>query len=97
MTWTYEQISLHAKNSNNNNRIPLADKSYWRQVQLVMSQLDGLVLGYNANCPSNQTLSSVDLFLLNMMGDLDDLIPALRRKLSSKNEGDKDRVSTLFV
>jgi len=48
-----------------------------------MNQLDGLVAGYNQHSHSVgvKSLNFHDLFLLNMVGDLDDLIPAMNLRL----------------
>lgn len=48
---------------------------YWNVVRNTMVQFLALVEGYNAN--HEQYLSAADLFLLNSLGDIDDLMPAL--------------------
>ena len=49
-----------------------ADK-YWAHVGHVVKQLDGLVQGYNDHCAKGQQLSTGDLWLLNMDGDVLDV------------------------
>ncbi len=53
---------------------------YWIHVGLVLQQLQGLSDGYNAVAPSNQKLSLMELTLLNMDGDLDELVVALGKR-----------------
>jgi len=52
---------------------------YWHQVDLVLSQLRGLVHGYQSTCSSfgGCGLDETDFLLLNAGGDLEDLLPAL--------------------
>eukprot|EP01133_Synstelium_polycarpum_P010774 gene10774-12552_t len=53
--------------------------TYWNQISLIMDQTDHMVFGYNAAIVDTQysKISIVDLFVLNMFGDLFDIMPAL--------------------
>eukprot|EP01121_Diplochlamys_sp_Union-15-3_P017329 TRINITY_DN607_c0_g1_i1.p1 TRINITY_DN607_c0_g1~~TRINITY_DN607_c0_g1_i1.p1 ORF type:complete len:533 (-),score=75.69 TRINITY_DN607_c0_g1_i1:57-1655(-) len=46
--------------------------SYWQNVGFILSQLDGLVAGYN-KFTSDSALTEMDFLLLNMAGDIEDL------------------------
>ena len=61
---------------------------YWNVVGNTMVQFLALVEGYNAN--HEQYLSASDLFLLNSLGDIDDLMPALNYT-DYKGNGTKKR------
>lgn len=64
MTWTTQSVLVRARHS-----------TYWKTVGFTMNQLMGLVEGYNA--VSDMPLTMLDLFALNSIGDMDDLIPAV--------------------
>jgi hypothetical protein len=49
---------------------------YNAQVGLVMKQFNGILNGYNDNRGSYPVLTALQLHLLNMDGDMDDLLPA---------------------
>jgi len=81
MQWTRDQIDVTGPGGGDHH-------FYWNQVDMVMIQLDGMVGGYNAFRPTGaRPLSDRDLFLLNMLGDTDDLIPALTRQLMIEDFG----------
>lgn len=40
-------------------------RAFWRAIALTVSQLDGLVAGYNAHCPPEHRLSTAELLLLS--------------------------------
>jgi len=50
---------------------------FWRHVQLVLVQLDGLIAGYQATAPKNEYLSYSDIVIINLTGDLGVLLDAL--------------------
>eukprot|EP01116_Phalansterium_solitarium_P000183 TRINITY_DN10100_c0_g1_i1.p1 TRINITY_DN10100_c0_g1~~TRINITY_DN10100_c0_g1_i1.p1 ORF type:complete len:556 (-),score=154.75 TRINITY_DN10100_c0_g1_i1:222-1889(-) len=76
VAYTQATIAWTTKQANAN-----AGDRYWDQVQLVLAQLDGLVGGQNDYAAAADTkLEFWQLYLLNMLGDLDDLIPALQRQ-----------------
>jgi hypothetical protein len=50
---------------------------YWTGVKAIVSQLDGLVAGYTALAPENETLSAFDIWSVGAIGDYLDLITAL--------------------
>jgi Phospholipase B len=52
---------------------------------LALAQTEGLWRGYNDRAPLRRKLSLADLLLLNMVGDLDDVIPALDMKQRREN------------
>jgi hypothetical protein len=62
---------------------------YWNVVGNTMVQFLALVEGYNAN--SDYYLSTSDLFMLNSLGDIDDLMPALNFTEVSKNSKNPTR------
>jgi len=55
-----------------------ADHDFWGAVRGIVSQFDGLLEGSQRFCPGSRDLSETDLLLLNLNGDLFDIIPALR-------------------
>ncbi|KAK5581145.1 hypothetical protein RB653_001174 [Dictyostelium firmibasis] len=71
--WLTENIeSINTFSVNNKH------SQYWKQINLIMDQINGMVDGYNdANSNKTQTMSLHDFFVLNMFGDLFDLMPAL--------------------
>lgn len=74
--WTSLQVSLHANNASGE------DYQYWQFVSLMLDQFNGLVLGYNQYQTFDKQLSANDFWLMNSMGDMDDIIPAMKRKLT---------------
>ena len=65
MSWTLQSVLAGESSS-----------PYWNVVGLTMTQLLSLSEGYNAAMPS-YPLTTLDLFMLNSIGDMDDLIPAV--------------------
>lgn len=61
--------------------------SYWKQVALLLAQFDGLVSAYNTYQPREKYLTPDDLWLLNSVGDLDDIVPAMVRLANIKKFG----------
>eukprot|EP00873_Tetraselmis_striata_P040867 jgi/Tetstr1/461131/TSEL_006270.t1 len=53
---------------------------YWSAVGDVLAQFDGLLEGYAEFCASSREMFTIDLLLLNMLGDLYDVMPALARR-----------------
>jgi hypothetical protein len=51
--------------------------AYWKGMSAILSQFDGMVAGYTALAPSDQTLSLFDLQSVGAIGDYLDLIVAL--------------------
>lgn len=64
-TWMRSQITSN----------PAAD--YWIGMGSIVSQFDGMVAGYTALAPANETLSVFDLQSIGAVGDYLDLIAAL--------------------
>eukprot|EP00656_Telonema_subtile_P008417 TRINITY_DN1392_c0_g1_i1.p1 TRINITY_DN1392_c0_g1~~TRINITY_DN1392_c0_g1_i1.p1 ORF type:complete len:578 (-),score=100.78 TRINITY_DN1392_c0_g1_i1:111-1844(-) len=54
---------------------------FWRALGLVLAQFDGLMAGYAQAAPATEALSLFDFQMLNGVGDLFDLIPAVIPKL----------------
>jgi len=79
MAWTVEQVKLHRK-------VHGPDTDYWNQVGLVMTQLSAMTEGFNAAPSRSHHLPTAALFIMNMAGDMDDLLPALERR-SAKMRG----------
>eukprot|EP01100_Stratorugosa_tubuloviscum_P012713 TRINITY_DN612_c0_g1_i1.p1 TRINITY_DN612_c0_g1~~TRINITY_DN612_c0_g1_i1.p1 ORF type:complete len:552 (-),score=253.66 TRINITY_DN612_c0_g1_i1:204-1859(-) len=51
--------------------------TYWRHVNYVFQQMDGLLQGYNQFIQDpSKILRPLDMYMLNAAGDLEDLIPA---------------------
>lgn len=50
---------------------------YWVGVKSIVNQLDGLVAGYTATAPANETLTAFDIWSIGAIGDYLDLITAL--------------------
>jgi len=73
MAWTVEQVKLHRK-------VHGPDTDYWNQVGLVMTQLSAMTEGFNAAPSRSHHLPTAALFIMNMAGDMDDLLPALERR-----------------
>jgi hypothetical protein len=65
LSWTLDSV-LNGENSS----------PYWNVVGLSMTQLLSMVEGYNARI-KDFPLSTLDFFLMNSIGDMDDLIPAM--------------------
>jgi len=51
--------------------------TFWEQVALQLRLFDGLVDGYSAAAPADQKMGTFDFWILNSMGDMDDLSIAL--------------------
>jgi len=54
--------------------------AFWQHGALILAQLDGLVDGYLSVAPVETAFTRMDLILVNGLGDLLDLIPALNPK-----------------
>mmetsp|Transcript_26334 Transcript_26334/g.73628 ORF Transcript_26334/g.73628 Transcript_26334/m.73628 type:complete len:590 (-) Transcript_26334:224-1993(-) len=65
--WTREQIT----------RSGSAD-TYWDNVGFIYAQLDGLLQGANDHLDPTERLSRMDLLLLNLQGDMEDVLQAAR-------------------
>ena len=61
--WVRDQIAKVA---------PTGDM-FWVGMAHLMSQFDGLVAGYGSAAPQNESLSAMDLYMNNAVGDLEDL------------------------
>jgi hypothetical protein len=62
IAWTRQQA---ASNSND---------EFWNVIAQILAQFDGLVDGYKrSECSANQPLTALDLWFMNMDGDLEDL------------------------
>lgn len=59
--------------------------SFWEAVRLSTRQLDGIQQGYSAVLGHVQHLSLVDFWMLNSIGDMDDLIPAMNYTRQKKS------------
>ncbi|KAH0796052.1 Laminin A family protein [Histomonas meleagridis] len=46
---------------------------YWKDIGLVINQVDGMLRGLNEGVPESDQLSEIDFWLLQSAGDLDDL------------------------
>ena len=65
MEYMRSQIALHS------------DEDFWVHVNLTMNQWQGFVDGYNSVAPAEEKLDDDTLYALTLIGDLDDLCPAL--------------------
>eukprot|EP01113_Clastostelium_recurvatum_P033533 TRINITY_DN443_c0_g1_i1.p1 TRINITY_DN443_c0_g1~~TRINITY_DN443_c0_g1_i1.p1 ORF type:complete len:558 (-),score=91.19 TRINITY_DN443_c0_g1_i1:82-1719(-) len=68
----------------------------------VLDQFNGIVAGYNAAASPNQQLGPEELLLLNLMGDIDDIIAACEQQEQDEDEEawmkwSKDRVETYLA
>jgi hypothetical protein len=73
MSWTLQSV-LNGEGSS----------PYWNTVGLTMTQLLSMVEGYNAKV-TDYPLSTLDFFMLNSIGDMDDLIPAVNYTMFKQN------------
>lgn len=53
---------------------PKGEKLYWRHVNLIMKQLEGLVDGYNKAAPADKAVSFQDMYMHNADGDMETLL-----------------------
>ena len=68
---------IKANRAHMERKIAANDKSpFWHEVALVLSQLDGVSAGHNMACPAAR-LGPYDVALLNMQGDMGDVLRAL--------------------
>ena len=74
---TYLRSHVHGANGPEPAKPHDEDEAYWRQVVLIMSQLDGLLDGYNHKSREEHQLVLGDMWLLNMDGDVIDLERAI--------------------
>ncbi|KAH0793861.1 Laminin A family protein [Histomonas meleagridis] len=51
--------------------------SYWKNIGLIMNQVDGMIRGLNEGVQESAKISEVDFWLLQASGDLDDLASVL--------------------
>lgn len=69
--WMREQIEFYAQTEQQDH----PDASYWEAMSGLLAQFDGLVAGYqSASQEPTGPISSVEMFMLNADGDLEDLI-----------------------
>lgn len=66
LQFLHDQIELSAGKS-----------QYWRQVQILLAQFNGMVDGYQKYCTAEERLESLDLYFLQAAGDMENLIGAL--------------------
>lgn len=83
MTWTLESVLVGESRS-----------PYWNIVGLTTTQLLGVVEGYNAKI-SDYPLSTLDIFMMNSIGDMDDLVPALNYTMH-KEAADEEVLKLAF-
>ena len=62
-----------AKEANTNVNL----KQYWRQIEILLAQFNGMVDGYQRYCTSEQRLEALDLYFLQAAGDMENLIGGL--------------------
>ncbi|KYQ90898.1 phospholipase B-like protein [Tieghemostelium lacteum] len=81
--------------------VSLEDQQYWTGISLTLDQVNAMVLGYNdaASQSDNPDIAQLkigvdDIFILNMYGDLFELIPALN--LSSINITTREQLENYF-
>eukprot|EP00808_Paulinella_micropora_P030226 g72967.t1 len=60
---------------------------YWNEVSLVLAQIHGLTEGYNAKADNSQRIDFLDMFMLNMDGDMITLLPYLASNWPKLEEG----------
>lgn len=77
LQWLRDQVAAHTKKATLTT--DLLDSEYWHTVGTVLARFDGLVDGYQAYSERSSPYSSLELYLLNADGDLEDLIPALNK------------------
>lgn len=68
LDWLRAQISLHREHPDR------PDARYWAAMEALVAQFDGLAAGYHAFTASGSPISTLDLFMLNAGGDMEDLI-----------------------
>lgn len=49
------------------------ENAYWHNIALVVTQLDGVLAGYNEHVPANQHITMFHLWLMNSDGDIMDI------------------------
>jgi len=89
--WMEENIAFM-----NTSQQGTTDTAYWTHVGLVWTQLMGMVDGYTAgNTNPAQVLELVHFLIINMDGDLEDLLPALNQ--TSVEWDDMDAVANYHL
>jgi hypothetical protein len=75
--WQRSQVLYCQLQKRGTKQYEVADCDYWYQIGLVLSQLDGMVLGYNEHCGLNKSIPYTALLFLNIADDLGDVITKL--------------------
>ncbi|RYG55655.1 hypothetical protein EON66_04785 [archaeon] len=71
-SWKQAQLAKQASLPKMKSLRALGDK-FWGGMAMLLSQFDGLVYYYNTFVPAAQRLDEIDLYMLNSVGDLEDL------------------------
>jgi len=81
LEWVQESLAWVRQQAADAASAPGEDGShvaYWQAVRGMLAQFDGLVDGYVQFCPHLPPLDASDLLLINLNGDLFDILPALK-------------------
>lgn len=70
--WIQENLKYMASQINEN-----PNDTYWQHISLILTQLQGVMDGYNAYANASQQLTLMDFMLINMDGDMADVMAAL--------------------
>mmetsp|Transcript_2298 Transcript_2298/g.4026 ORF Transcript_2298/g.4026 Transcript_2298/m.4026 type:complete len:674 (-) Transcript_2298:143-2164(-) len=87
MEWTRQRARMGHEPEDKSMGFEGGEAYYWRTVGGVLAQLDGMVEGYARFCAHLPPLTAADLLLINLNGDLFDIMPALKLEASSRLAG----------
>jgi len=65
--------SSSSSKSSSASSVDLSEAHYWYNVRLIVSQLDGLLQGYNDFSTADQQLTPFEMWMFNLDGDLNDI------------------------
>ena len=79
-------------------RSSILNKSqYWSSVSLILSQFDGLLLGYNDASPNSKKISEVDLWILQSMNEIDNLKLLWNKSIVINENSFKDGSGLIYI
>jgi len=85
--WIRTQVSACSTVLTSTTQYADQDCAYWYQVGLILSQMDGMVQGYNAHCADDQHLGYNIFLYLNANADIGDIMTALDPSSDAKLTG----------
>ncbi|KYR02868.1 hypothetical protein DLAC_00340 [Tieghemostelium lacteum] len=93
VNFVYENIEFMKNQLNENSE----ESGYWLQVSNALEQLNGIYLGYNSAAPYEYQLSFLEIYLINLYGDIEDIQSAVSQQNHSFSEMNRKELEEFMV